>query len=124
MRLFIVPSEQVAKDLSSLIYKIMYQGDDNGGTQYLFGWDEYKGQTVIKIKENLVCPVFQKADFQPTIDAIGAILGDSSFQKGEGAAFVEYLKTGSIILEKIIPSGLVEVSEADYLASKQVPSLN
>lgn len=122
MRYFIVTNEQTAKDLSSLIYKIMYPTNDSGGTQYLFGWGEYLGQTVIKIKENLTCPVFQKSDFQPTIDAIGAILGDAPFQVGEGNAFIEYLKTGSIILENIIPSGLTEVSEADYLASLPTPS--
>lgn len=117
MRYFIVQNEQVAKDLSSLIYSIMYPSEDNGGTQYLFGWDSYNDQTVIKIPENYICPIFLKDNFESTIEEISLLLGDV-FSEKEGESLVEYLKTGSIILENIIPSGLVEVNGIDFNNTK------
>lgn len=97
-------SEQQIKSLSSLIYKLMYPPnfEPSGEENYLFGW-EYDGENwVMIIPENYECPIFIKPEFDSVIQQIGSIL-NTNLEPGEGAAIVEYLKTGNIILNNIIP---------------------
>ena len=105
---YIVDSEATAKSLSALIYKLMYPADftPSGEENYLFGWEFEDPDWVILIPENYECPIFQKPEFESTIEELGEIL-KGAFKKGEGDQLIDYLKTGRIILENIIPSGLV-----------------
>lgn len=110
MRYFKVDSVQMAMDLSSLIYTIMYPAGVTVETQYLFGWITSPNGTVIRIPENYHCPVFIKDNFQTVVDELAAIL-NGAVADGEGAQLVAYSQTGSVILENLIPSGLEEVNE-------------
>lgn len=104
-----VDSEQTAKKLSELLYSIMYPANVFTETQYLFGWVEYNGFWYCEIPENYECPVFIKDNFESVIQQIEQTIG-FAFAEGEGALLVEKLKTGKIILEEIIPSGIEKAS--------------
>lgn len=116
MRYFKVPTEQMAQELSALIYTVMYTPNIENATQYLFGWFPYNTEWVIAIPENYHCPVFIKDNFNAVIEQLGSIIG-FALAEGEGQQIIAKLATGSIILEEIIPSGLVEISEQDFLAT-------
>jgi len=119
MKFFKVQSEEMAQELSTLIYSLMFPDGQISETKYLFEWAPYLNGWVICISENYHCPVFQKPEFQTTIDKLSAIIG-FALADGEGSALVQKLMSGSIILEEIIPSGLEEVSEQDFIASLPV----
>lgn len=116
MKYFKVTTEQMAKELSTLIYTVMYPPNIENETQYLFGWLPYNEEWVIAIPENYHCPVFIKDNFNAVIEQLSAIIG-FALAEGEGQQIVAKLSTNSIILEEIIPSGLVEIPEQDFLAT-------
>ena len=119
MRFFKVLSEEMGRNLSQLIYGLMFSPDTIADTQYLFEVAPYHADWVICIPQNYTCPVFQKENFQETIDELSAII-EFALAEGEGPELVGKLMSGSIILEDIIPSGLEEVSEQDFIASLPV----
>ena len=116
MRYFKVPTEQMAQELSALIYTVMYPPNIENETQYLFAWFPYNAEWVIAIPENYHCPVFIKDNFNTVIEQLGSIIG-FTLAEGEGQQIIAKLSTGSIIIEEIIPSGLVEIPEQDFLAT-------
>jgi len=118
MRYFKVDSEETAMKLSELIFSLMYTSDVGATTTHLFGWESNGTETVIRIPENYVCPVFIKDNFEEVVQEMATIL-NGAVAEGEGAALVEYLKTGQVILEKLIPSGLVEV-DRQYLIDNKI----
>lgn len=104
MRYFEVKDNEIAAKISELVYKLMVKEPTK--TKYLFVWFEHNGTTVIEIPENYECPIFINDDFQDIVNELGAMLGVT---ESEGAAMVEYLKTGKIILENLVPTTLTEI---------------
>lgn len=119
MRFFKVTSREMGYDLSRLIYSLMFSSDTVAETQFLFDIAPYLDGWVICIPENYRCPVFQKENFQLVINELSAIIG-FALAEGEGTSIVTKLMSGSIILEEIIPSGLEEVTEQDFIASQPI----
>lgn len=102
---YIVDSEQMAKDLSSLIYRIM--SPDGVETMYLFDWQNINGTWVILIPLNYECPVYHKADFQTVLNDLATVLnGDLSTD--EATRITNELQKDRILLENIIPNGLTQ----------------
>lgn len=117
MKYFKTNNVQNAMALSSGIYNLMYPGNTQVESTYLFGWlvsnNPEITEVVLEIDETLECPIFLKSEFSDIIEQLKSLINSNTTQQ-EIEALISYLQTGTILLINIVPSTSVEVNR-DYL---------